>query len=335
MTIRPHVVAVLCALALAPGCSVKRLRELDGGAAAPDGDPAPSVDAHAPWIDAAPGERDGGAPPPSRGAFHVRDTVTPEIQPPPCPQRVGWIAWDVSIPTESTCQEAGPVVAWLDPSTRIVYVDAWVWEVRGVPCEPRVADVKRTVRIRISEPGPYTLVARDLRVPFDVAPSPPDACRAVLLPPGAVCGGDCECEMGLVCATAGNVCERQCQPPCEVVGEPSSFCRPDEQCDATELGSRCGPRLTSDCAPDRPCRDGQRCVAEMPAVCLWEIPGALPPRACRTDDDCEPGRDCVGWMGEDPTLRRCQIRCTSSDMRCPDGTSGHCAEQGTCDPIGL
>ncbi|MDQ3036675.1 MAG: hypothetical protein M3Y87_30060 [Myxococcota bacterium] len=64
---------------------------------------------------------------------------------------------------------------------------------------------------------------------------------------------------------------------------------------------------------------------------------ALSPSALGSacERDCELGRDCVAWMGDDPTLRRCQIRCDTPDMRCPDGTTGHCAEHGTCDEIGI
>lgn len=234
-----------------------------------------------------------------------------------------------------TCDSFGHVAVFLDPTARVATVQPWIWRELEVPCAParRVLEVSRTVFGLTA--GDWTVVHDGGRLSLSVMPAAAISACDIRAPEGDPCDADCGCEAGLACIEPRDTSRRICGRPCEVTSADDPWnasCDPTRECVRDAIhGSVCRPRSAPACGGDVACASGMACWG---GLCDWEPSSIGPVHApCLVDAECGAGRDCVGWMGADPSLRRCEIRCTSSDMRCPDGTTGACAAQGVCDPF--
>jgi hypothetical protein len=145
-----------------------------------------------------------------------------------------------------------------------------------------------------------------------------------------MCAADCECVPGLSClAVRGDAaCARFCADPCEALGvgeDLSLSCTGGDACtDDPNLGWTCATAALDECGDTHACPAGMTCppISEGTRQCVWaiELDGSVR-HACTTQTDCDPGLDCVQRADGE---RRCEVRCTTSDMACPNNAPHAC-----------
>jgi len=261
----------------------------------------------------------------------------------------------VEIPLADSCQEPGPVRAWIQPVGAVgthVGVSAYRWIHRGdVTCviRDRVAIQvlempDRSWPVAILQPDIWTVSAGINTIEFSPAPTvqisvcdPPPPYG-----PGVRCSATCECDSGLRCFDhiGDFVCDSECAQACsrpateveraELECQPGWTCQPNENL-GLNYGASCMPGSFNTC-PAGGCPTGMRCEAsvipEIPWSCVWDTElSAASRHACVQDSDCTAGLDCV--QASDGS-RNCEIRCRTANMRCP---AMHACTPGT-DPGG-
>jgi hypothetical protein len=221
----------------------------------------------------------------------------------------------------SSCLTPGPVFVEVDRTARTVTLSPFMWsEVGRSDCQPAGAAYIRDVAIHGLTEGEWTVTG--ITEPLRVGPRSPAACTGTRLEQGESCLGDCDCQTGLSCiATRGDAtCNMRCERPCE----PSGFGGLDLSCGIgavctvdPNVGAVCRTQTTDYC-PATTCPVGTSChgdTGDFASYCDWDVTlGSAARHVCTTNEDCGAGLDCVQHAGG---ARTCEIRCTSTDMRCP------------------
>lgn len=229
----------------------------------------------------------------------------------------------------SSCHAPGPIFVDVDRIAHTVTLSPFVWsEVGRSDCRGIGAAYYRDVAIQGLTEGEWTITG--ITDPLRVGPRSPTACTALTpLEQGERCHADCDCKTGLSCiAMAGGACDMRCERPCE----PPGFGGPDLSCGVgaicTHVGGVFGAvcrTQTADYCPASACSEGTSCRSDtenIASYCDWDVTlGSAARQPCTTNGDCGLGLDCVRHAGD---TRTCEIRCTSTDMRCPG--------PHTCDP---
>ncbi len=228
------------------------------------------------------------------------------------------------------CDEPGNVRWSVDPATRTVTIDPFVWRPAGVPpCPPAAIEIVRDVALYgvALEEGEWRGVGPDgTTVTFFVQAGPPELPCTDCIAPGAECVVDDECMGSRVCVPLRGdaACRAACEAPCQPF--PAETDAPDLACadrigpatceDDPNLGWICRDDTRMSCPS---CGPGTRCDMSSGAAprCAWDVSPFEAGGPCATDGDCHPGMSCVEMMGG----RTCRVRCRG-DHPCPLATCG-------------
>lgn len=323
--------ALAATLASAAGCSCASAHEIEDGGT--DATPASDVvevpdtspdDALVPAIDAGPEPR----------YFTLEDAVVDLIvRAERCEEHEGASAMlRVTVHYFSSCDTPGPLDAVVDAAAHTVIVTPHVWHEHGrTDCASIGAAYERDVVVRDLTAGTWMVSGGATTLSWTVSGPGPSCVGLPTLPRGSRCDADCECTAGLAClAVRGDAtCARFCADPCEVLGagtDPAERSCPEaEACTSdADLGWVCESTTTPECDATRTCPAGMSCppVTEGPPQCVWDVVLDSSIRhACASNGDCDAGLDCV--QRTDGT-RTCEVRCTTSDMACPNATPHAC-----------
>ncbi len=233
----------------------------------------------------------------------------------------------------SSCDTPGPIDVVLDHAAMTVTVIPHVWLEHGrTDCASVGAAYERDVRVVGLSAGTWSLAGGSTASTFTVF-GPSGMCPGPGLGTGiagSTCIADCQCLPGLSCvALRGDaVCAQFCGRPCETLGvahDLSLSCASGDWCiDDPNLGWICMASSVDECSDASPCPAGMTCppVTEGPRQCRWAITLDSSVRhACTTESDCDAGLDCVQRVDG---RRSCEVRCTTSDMACPNATPHAC-----------
>ncbi len=331
----------------APACSCASAHEIPDASGPTDAAPTPDV-----------AERDGSEPS-SDAPLAPPDAAGPEsryfslelasadvfVQAERCEEREGaTIMLRARIHYFSSCEGPGPVEVSIDPATHTVTVRPHLWREHGrTDCVAIGAEYTRDVAVNGLTAGTWMVRAGSTTLTLQLGLGAPPCTAPGTRPRGAPCASDCECAGSQVClAVRGDaVCGRACFDPCETVSGASNdpaepACPEAEACVIDDnFGWVCAPTTTAECDGARSCPAGMSCppVTEGPPQCVWDIALDSSIRHdCTGNQDCDSGLDCVQRADG---ARRCEVRCTTSDMACPPATPHACdTASGVCEWLG-
>lgn len=254
------------------------------------------------------------------GHFWTMEPVGVGLSVQACETRAGQpLVVAVEFRPETSCDHPGPIEVMPSSGDPQRYeLRAYVWHEHGVPCRPLFGAVQREALVPAVGGEMVVIdVVSDSFVATSVSPPPPPSCT-MSRPDGEMCFSDCDCMTGLRCIPVrGDIwCASFCEAPCVV----DLDCPGRSHCGARtdrDPAARACTSIGAGCSTDADCPAGTGCAmgGDAPNACEWTIAlNASVRHECVVEEDCGTGLDCVQ---RPDGMRRCEVRCDTSAMRCP------------------
>ncbi len=232
------------------------------------------------------------------------------------------------------CQRPAQVDYRVEPTQRVIYVTAWVWETTGpqVECPDMMMYVEEVLAFADLAPGSWRVTEQTSGVPgveatFQITPCDGNAdCLCENTPPGnggygEECTFNCHCDPALQCiphlGMGGpfSICATSCTVDAD--------CGGGQWCLVTDDGplSVCAPAPGENQCPSGGCPPGYACL-EASNGSMWcqaQFDMSDEGRACACPEDCPTGLTCVDFGGN--AVPTCHAPCRG-DRDCPGGMCG-------------